>query len=286
MDKIEIVIGGVVTEMDKEDVSKAIETGKIEVVNDDLVTYKKDEFETFKTNLANQEHKTGRLKGIEIYNKKFKEALGVEFDGKSVVDKDGNIDIDATALMISSNLSPIMEKKYNSQPNERIQELESDNDKLRENYQGVLNEFNTFKSNQLEKEVRTQKDAKILSFIPENGVIVSNDIAMIALKSKLGFDIEFDENQNILPTVNNVVKKDEKTLQPVDVKKFIIDGLTQLNLIKQSGGGNGDGDDPGGANTSTYDLFVKEMSKRDIKTGSQEFSVEMNKRIKEGSLKI
>ena len=45
---VKLNIGGVVVEMESDDLTKGIESGEIEIKTDDLVVYKTDQFESFK----------------------------------------------------------------------------------------------------------------------------------------------------------------------------------------------------------------------------------------------
>ena len=266
MDKVIINIGGVDIEMDKEEVSKAIETGKIEVKSDELVTYKKDEFETFKTNLSNEEYKKGKVAGSEMTIKEAREKFELEFEGKS---------LDNFAEAFKNKI--ITEAK--AEPSKKIQELEIDKKKLQENYSTLQTQFETYKNQITEKEVRNQKDSILLKNMPDN-LLVDKDIALLALKNKTGIDVSFDEANKALIAINGQVKKDDKSLEPIEINKdYITEALTSLNLIAKKEGGKGGDDEPGGGSSSNYDKFVKEMEDNNISEGSHEFNLEMQKRI-------
>jgi hypothetical protein len=272
MEEIKFNVNGVEVSMGKEDVSKAIETGTVEIKSEELVAYKKDEFDTFKTNLANEEYKKGRTAGEEMPIKAAREELGLEFEGKTM-----NNLLDAFKEKVISDAK--------IEPTKKIQELETEKKTLQDNFTNLQGEYDTFKTTVTEKENKFKKDNAILSYMPEN-MLVDKDIALTVLRQKAGLDISFDESGKKLLTINGEVKKDE-LLNPVELSQdHITEHLKTFGLLPKKEGGNGGTDEPGGGNASSYDKFVKEMETAGSPQGSEKFQLEMNKRIKEGSLKI
>jgi hypothetical protein len=272
MDKIKLNIGGVILELDKEEASKAIEAGELVVNSNDMVVYKKDEFETYKTNISNEEYKKGKTAGVEMTIKDAREKYALDFEGKS---------FDNFAEAFKNKI--LTEAKV--EPSKKIQELEADKNKLLQNYQNLEGEFNTFKTGIQEKEVKQKKDNTILSFIPKEGLKVGSDIALMALRSR-GVDVAFDEGGNAIPTINGEPVKDQKTLQPVALNSFISEQITGLGLLEKPAGGTGGGDEPGGGKATDYEKFVKEMEANGIDRGSEKFNQEMNKRLSDKTLRI
>lgn len=271
MSKVKFNIGGVIVEMESEEVSKAIEAGEITIQSDDLVTYKKDQFETFKTNLANEEYKKGKTAGEEMLIKTAREKHGLEFEGKNF---DNFTEAFKTKILADAKV----------EPTKRIKELETDLEKVQGNYKTLESEFNGFKTQITEKETRFKKDNALLSFIPQTGLKVNKDITLLALKNQAGIDIAFDESNTMFITENGQPVKDNKLLSYVDPKQYIQDKLTALELIDKPSGGKGEGDDNKGGSASNYDKFVKEMEANNISEGSEKFGEEMNKRIKDKTL--
>jgi len=172
------------------------------------------------------------------------------------------------------------------EPTKKIQELETEKKTLQENYRTLESEFTGFKTTITEKETRSKKDNTLLSFIPTTGLKVNRDITLMALKNQAGIDIAFDETNAMFVTENGQAVKDPKMLTYADPKQFIHDKLTALDLIEKPKGGGGGGDDDKGGQASNYDKFVKEMEGNNISEGSQDFGIEMNKRVKDGTLKM
>lgn len=266
MAKVKFNIGGVIIEMEQEEVSKAIEAGEVTIQSDELVTYKKDQFETFKTNLANDEYKKGKTAGVEMTIKDAREKHGLEFEGKTF---DSFTEAFKTKILTDAKI----------EPTKKIQELETEKKQLQENYKTLESEYTGFKTTISEKETRSNKDAKLLSFIPATGLKVSQDIALMALKMKGGIDAAFDESNVMFITENGQAVKDSKTLEYGDPKQHILDKLTALDLIEKSEGGKGEKDEIGKGQASNYDKFVKEMETNGISEGSEKFGEELNKRV-------
>lgn len=271
MENIVFNVGGVNIEMDKEVVSKAIETGTVEIKTDELITYQKEEFETFKTNLANQEYKNGKTAGAEMLIKDAREKFELEFEGKT---------LDNFADAFKSKV--ITEAK--AEPSKKIQELTDNFNNLQSNYNNLNDEYTGFKETISQKETQSKKDNTLLSMMPDS-LMVDKDIALIALKTKTGIDVQFSEDGTPLQVVNGQVRKD-KSLEPLTLNKdFITDQLSELNLLKKvAGSSNGDGDSLSGGKAGSYEAFVKEMENNNIPIGSEKFQLEMNKRVSDKTL--
>lgn len=265
---LKLNLAGNIIEMESEDVSKAIETGELTIATDDLTIYKNDDFETFKTNYGGDEYKKGKVAGVEMLIKEAKERNGLDFEGKTFEKYDEAL----KAKVIS---------EANIKPTEQITELERQKKALQDNYTSLEGEFTTFKTNVTEKETRTKKDNTILSLIPDN-IIVDKDIALLTLKAKAGLDVD----DNGIALINGLTTRD-KLEQDIPLSKDIItEKLTLLNLMKKTTGGKGGGDEIGGGSAGSYEKFVIEMENNNTKPGSEKFSEEMNKRIKDGTLKM
>jgi molecular chaperone GrpE (heat shock protein) len=273
MDKITFSIGGVIIEMDKEEASKAFEAGSIELNSDELVTYKKDEFETFKSNLANEEYKKGKTAGAEMSVKDAREKHGYEFDGKSI---DNLIEAVKTKTLAEAKV----------EPSKKIQELETNFNSLQTNYNTLRDEYDGYKTKISEKETQHRKDSTLMSFIPDN-IKVDKDIALMALKSKAGIDVSFDDTGRAIQTINGEVQKD-KSLEPIGLTKdFMTEQLSALGLVEnKASGGRGGSDEPGGGSGDSYEAFTERMKANGIEPGSEKFSEHMTSELKAGTLKM
>jgi len=274
MSKIKFNIGGVTVEMEKEQVSQAIEAGsEIKIENEDLVIYKKDQLESFKTNLSGEEYKKGKAAGLEMAIKDGKEKYGLEFEGKTI-----------------DNFAEALKKKVMDdakiEPSKKIEELTKERDGLKKNYHELEDNFSQFKTQVTEKETRAKKDTTLMGFIPQTGLRVNKNITLLALKNQAGIDIDFDESGKTVIVENGQVIKDPKTFDPVDPSAFITEKLRSMELIEKPEGGKGGSDEPGGGKATGYEKFVKEMESKGVSEGSKDFQQEMNKRVSEKTLEV
>lgn len=269
MDKVIFEVNGVPVEVPKEEVSKAIETGKVEVQAENLITYSKDDFDTFTSNLSNEEYKKGKTAGEEMLIKTAKEKNGLDFEGKSFEKYD-----EALKNKIIS--------EANIKPNEKITELENKFNTLQESYASLETTHNEYKQGISEKQTRQKKDAEILKYIPKD-VIVESDLALMALKQKAGLDVEFSEDGKPILLINGQKAQDNVMNDVLITQDAVLDKLTALNLIAKKEGGRGQGDQVQGKKGS-YEAFVKEMEANEVPMNSEKFQSELNKRLKDGTL--
>ena len=277
METLNINIGGVIIEMDKSKVSEAIEAGELKIESDkviakteDTVVYKSEDFETFKKNLADDEYKKGKTAGVEIAVKEAREANGLEFEGKTIEN-----------LVESLRVKTLAEAKI--EPSQKIKDLEKDKQELQGNYDKLTNQFEVFKKDISEKETTQRKNNILTSMIPDEGLKVSKDIALMALRAKSNIDIQF-EGDKALIAINGELQKDDR-LEPIQLtKEYVIDQLRSIDLLEKKSGGSGKGDESGGATAGSYDAFMKEMA--DNGKNATEVNEEMQKRIKDGTLKM
>lgn len=274
MDKVKFNIGGVVIEMDKEEASKAFEAGTVEIKSDDLVTYSKESFETFKTNLANEEYKKGKTAGEEMPFKyeTLKDKFGIEVKGKS---------LDNFAEAYKEKII----EEANIKPTEKITGLENDLKTIQTNYDSIKGDFEQYKQNIEAEKTQAKKDTTLLSFMPDN-LLVDKDIALMALKTKKGIDVTFNESGKALQSINGELQKDDR-LEPKEFNQdFVVNNLKELGLLKEKQGGSGGGDNTGGGAKGSYEDFEKRMQANDIAPGSQEFNEKMQTEISAGTLKM
>jgi hypothetical protein len=271
-------IGQVEIEVSNEDVSKAIETGELELKSDkliekteDTVIYSKSDFDTYTENIKKEEYKATKQKAEEMAMKAVKNEFGFEIEGYKDV-----------KTFVSSVKEKIIEDAK-IKPDQKIQTLENDLAQVRENLKAKETEFTTFKESVVQKETRAKKDAILAGLIPKEGLKVSTDITLLALKNK-GLDVNLTDDGKTEFVFNGEVIKNASTLEPTDGKDFVLNKLTELELFTKPNGGAGGGDETGGSQAGSYEAFVKEMKSQDIDEGTSEFNVEMNKRISDKTL--
>lgn len=273
MAKVKFNLGGVIIEKELDELSQASESeSTIELKSDDLVIYKTDEFETFKTNLKNDEYSATKDKANEMAMKAIKNASGFDIEGY----KDPET--------FASAFKQKVIEDANIAPTQKIKDLETDVQTLQQNLLESDKKYNDYVSEQDGIRNRANKDTTLLGFIPSTGLKVDTDIALMALKNKANVDISFDDNKTLV-TMNGQVVKDPKTLQPVDPNVFVTDKITELGLVDKASGGGGGGDEAGAAKGS-YEDFQKRMEAQGVNPNSQEYSEKMQQEINDGTLKV
>ena len=271
MSTVKFNINGEIVEKELDELSQASEKGtEIEIKQEDLIIYKKDDFESFKNNYGTEEYKKGKISGIEMAIKDAKEKYELDFEGKNITN-------------FADALKAKIEKDAKIEPTAKNKELLHDLELVRNNLSTLQTDFDKYKSMVAEKETRAKKDNELLSLIPANGLKIGRDITAIILKEKAGIDIDYDESGKSVITKNGEIVKNKTTLAPVDAIPFITEQLASLDLIQKANGGNGGDDDVPGLKGG-YETFVKEMEANGISQGSEKFTIEMNKRIKDKTL--
>lgn len=280
MATIKFNINKEIVEMDSEEVSKAIETGEVKIESDKLIVksednviFTKSELEGRDKTLKDDEYKSGKTAGEEMAFKAMKNESGYEIEGYK----------DAKTFVTAFKAKVIEDAKI--APDKKIQDLTTDNDKLRTNYDTLEGEFNTYKNGVKERESRTKKDTELFTYLPTEGLKVNQKLTLMALKSEAGIDLAYGEDGKSFLTMNGEMIKNEKAL-PVAPKEYIESKLTSLDLITKNGGGGGGGDDTGDGKAGSYEAFEKEMKAKgdEYAPGTQNFAIEMNKRIKDKTL--
>ena len=266
-----IDINGVQVEIAEDELSKAVESGKLEIKTN-LVTYKPEDFETFKTNLANDEYKKGRTAGEEMTVKALKQKAGIEIEGK---------DPDKFLEVFKSNVL----EQAKIEPSKKIEELTKDNENLRKTYGELETTFNTFKTEITQKETRAKRDSELLKVLPLEGLKVKQADALDLMKLR-GFDVDYDESGKLIPLKNGKVVKDEKLSQPIDIKTFAENALKSLDLFDKPQGGRGESDSDGKDKPGSFEAFTKEMKNKGVEDTSIDFKEEMQKRIMSGTLSV
>lgn len=270
MDMINITIGGQTLEVKKEDMTKALEDGNLSIENN-LKVFSEDDYTTLIGNIETEKYNEGKTAGEQMAVKAARDEYGLEFEGKTVANF-------ATALKSK------IEADSKIEPNTKIKELQEDNDKLRGNISEWEGKFNNLQE-AVENEKKANKiDSLINKEVPQEGLLINAKSAVNLYK--MSRNIEFDESDNAVIIRDGQILKNETTRSPISIKDDFSSFLQEEGLIKKPSGGSGGGDDTGAAKAGTLEAFTKEMEEKDIKSNSLEFQKEMQKRIKDGTLKI
>lgn len=187
------------------------------------------------------------------------------------------------------NLLPLFKdrvmKEAKIEPDKRISSLESDIEKLRENYKTLETEHENLKSSYENEKQGLKIDKDIMSSIPKENITynVGDDDLLYLVKRKQKFAIK--DGKTLAIGEDGEPLKNSKTLDPKALSEIVTELVKPY--VTKGGGGRGDDDYvPGQHEAGTYEAFMEEMEKTGKKPGSEEFQLEMQKRIANKTLKI
>lgn len=270
-DKVKIVINGQVIELPKESITQGIEKGEVTITDENILMFKKEEYETRTKNIEKESYNKGKKDGVEIEWKETKRKLGIDIEGKN-----GDEIIDAYRVKILADAKV--------EPNEKIKEHEKTIGQLRVNLTKAETEKNELQISFQKKE----KDMKISSIlyntIPDKAVnetFTKNDI--ISLYKSNGFGVDISDGKEVA-TFNGEIVKDDKTLEPLSVKTVVEKFVNDKGLIKKEPGRDDKDKVLIKDQKNTLDAFEKEMKEKGIKYNSPEYISEMKSRIKDKTL--
>jgi hypothetical protein len=236
-------------------IAEAIEKKTVVEIKDETVTiFKTDEYNTRLENIKKDEYKKGRKEGVEIEWKETKRKLGIELEGKN-----GDEILDAFRLKVLADA--------------KIELLKIETEKT-----DLSNQFS-----QKEKEVKI--NSMIFTSIPDKALsetLTRSDVS--ALFKANGFGVDIDNDKEVVK-FNGEIIKHLTTLEPLKLSDVMNKFVTDKGLMKGEGG-RGAGDNIPAGTAGTLEAFEKEMTDKNIKVGSIEFSKEMGERIKNKTLKI
>ncbi|MDX1351257.1 MAG: hypothetical protein R3279_13460 [Putridiphycobacter sp.] len=273
MDEIKLNVNGIELAVSKDQLSESIESGELKIESENLVIKSKEDHEQFMDNIA-KEKKTSYDDGAEVGEKravnKALEAYGLQMEEKKTVE----------------NFSKLFKQHIvddaKIEPSKKIEELQSDNEKLRTNYSELETQFSTFKTDVQKKETEAKINSVIMNAVPKEGTLISADEIGLIFKSR--HNIEVDDNNNVIVKKDGEILKNETTRNPMSVADVMNDFITPY--VKKPDGGKSEGDKGSGNKAGSYESFVQEMEQAGNAEGSMIFSKEMNKRIKDGTLRI
>jgi len=237
-------------------------------ISEDLVVRTQEEISTREKNLTD----TAKVAAVEIAVKGMRNELGLEFEGKTMEN------------LIAAHRAKV-ESEAQAEPDQRIRELQSDNDKLRQNLetkQGEVEALNTrFTEFENRNTINRQVDDAFLGAIEGKKTTIPmqdmKDLFMVRNSLKV------DDGKTVLLR-DGEVAKDETTLNPVPLDTHVNEFVNQF--VKPAEGGNAGGNEPAPSAAGTYEAFEKEMAEKGHNVGSEEFNREMNSRTAAGTLEI
>jgi hypothetical protein len=204
---------------------------------------------------------------IEIAVKEQRNALGLEFQGKTIEN-------------LVNAIKTKVESESKIEPEEKFKSLKSDFEKLQNNLIEKENEFNMFKTNIEQQNSLNEIKNEFTKHIPDN-TLVSKSTIFVEAKEK-GFSFVKEDGRIVIKDANGSVIKDENTLSPVSVKEWVTNFATPY--LPTPTGGAGAKDEPAAAKTGSLEAFLKEAEKQGWSASQQ--NEEMAKRISAGTLKL
>lgn len=265
---MKIKINGKEIELTKE-VIDGIKEGKedsvFEVKSDDLVIRTSDEDNAYKTNLIQENKKAG----IEIAIKEYRNASGIEFEGKTV-----------ESLVEAVKKKAVEEA--GKEPDQKLKEALSDNEKLKANIASLMNEKTEISNQFTNFKNESTVNSRILASIPDNTILPKEDVLTI-VKAKMRFEMNETGSIVVSNHAGEVFKKKE-TLDPLSEKEvlnqFFVENPSYLKGA--SGGAGGDDSKNNGGGKMTVEAFIDKKAKEGVSHTDPKFMQELEQMQKDG----
>lgn len=275
---IKLNINGVLFDIKNEDFSQAGEKGELVINSDNHVIKTKTDYDKYIENVTGERYKAGKEKAEKDAVNSVLNELGIELtDEKKTV----------------KNLVSVYGEKIKSdakiEPNKKIQELEqraNDAINLSKQWEAKYNDVNS----QLNGTLKSYKiDELIMSSFPktESGENIKTKIPVsdIVLLFKNKYKVDYDDSGKEYVEHEGTKLTNKENLDNLLVKD-VLNEFTKGYIDLNSAGGSGSGDNTGSGKPGTLDAFNKEMEGKQIRLSSPDYNREMQKRIKDGTLKV
>ena len=232
---------------------------------------KKADLETRMTNYANEVFEKKKSAVLEIYNKTvFRDGFGLTIDKTA----------DPKELAVLAKERILADAKIT--PDSKVQELQSDLEKLRKNSSEWETKHNELLATIATEKKQSQVNNTIVSALPEKTKIPKEDLKLL-FESKYK-PVLSDDGKVLFHNEKGEVLKNPQTLNPMTIKEVMAE--FQVPYVEGATGGSGGGDNPGAAKGGSYEAFEKEMAVKGFTPMSKEFIDEMKTRIANKTLKM
>lgn len=260
-------IGGREFEVSDEALTKAQEDKTPITIDGEFIVREKTEEETFVANLKNE----AKTAGIEIAIKEQRNALGLEFQGKTMEN-----------LIKAVQEKAIQDAKI--EPEEKVKNLMKDIETLKTTIQSVTTEKEQLEGNFKSFKMESTVNNTLSTLIPDNIVMPKEDM-MLIVKNRLGFDV--DETNRLLVKKNGEVLKNPTTLDPIAPKEAIQSFFNENpQYIKAVDGGRGAGDSGSGGGKTTVEQFMEQKAKEGVSHTDPKFIEELTQLQKDGLIEM
>ncbi len=238
-----------------------IPTGKFIDTEKHVIKTTEDQ-EVFIKNIRDEANNAGR----EMLIKETRNNLGYEFDGKTMDN------------LLKAHADKIL-KDAGTEPDAKIQEQAVDITKLQGVNADLQETINGLNLASTQKDSKLKNESDILSSIEGELILPKMDIMTLFLTR---YEVGMEDGKQVLKQGGAVLKNDLR--EPLTIQDIMPKFLEPY--IKPVEGGAGGGDSTGGGKEGTLEAFVKEMETAGKPQGSEEFNLEMSKRVTDKTLSI
>lgn len=206
----------------------------------------------------------------EILIKNIKKEFGLEFEGK----------YENNLIEAFKKRDEIIKNEVIKDPEQRYVSLKTDFEKLQKNLEEAQKERENLEAAFANKEKQSRIQNDLFKVIPDN-TLVSKQTILVEANTK-GYSFDLQEGITVIKDAKGEIIKDDRTLSPISVEQWAKNFVTPY--LKPIEGGNGGSDDTPPSKAGSFEAFEKEAEKKGWT--SAEMSMEMSRRIQQGTLKI
>jgi len=246
---------------------KAIDNEEtVDVELQELVVRTKEEDETNLTNIRTELKDEFQTAGLEVAVKAARTEHNLEFEGKTV-----------NNLLEAFKAKTLKDAEI--EPNKRIEELETDIGKVRENLTASELKFTDLTADVAKGKSQTAINSAIMGSIKGDTTLSKSQMVTL-------FNDEHQTERNEDGVL--VIKKNGEVLKNTTDRSLLTIDQVMTDFakpfLKQAAGGGGGGDETGNHKEGTLAAFKAEMKEKNVGPSSNEFQLEMQKRIKDKTL--
>lgn len=252
--------------LDEGSLQKALdneETVSIEIPTLVIRTPEEDELRT--DNLKKEYHTAG----LEIAIKNVRNDLNLEFTGKNMPN------------LLEAYKSQVL-KDAAVEPNEKNKELQGDLEKVQSAFRVQTEEFDQFKTDAKAAQSKTLINDQIMGSM--DGDYTLSKVDMLTLFNAK-HSTQYNEDGNLEFSQNGNVMKNDTTRSLLSASE-VVSAFANDFIKKTQGPSGAGGTDETGAGANSMEKFTKEMIADGKAPGSEPYNIEMQKRMKEGTLKL
>lgn len=252
----------------------------IRIIKKGETVYSEDDFTTLKTNHTTElkEKETySQQVGRELVLKEMKETVGLEYDGR----KDPSKFIEAFKTKLTEEFG---------KPDEKVKSLEVDLGKVRDEY-AIIKEDLKVKDDEIDTiklDFKKKEDVGTINKSLSNAYKEKKDLFKYASDDTI--DLYLLQNNVkvvegvVIPVDENGEPRKNKLASTESIDNHFIAWAEKTDKFKKPDGGRGDDFTPGNGVMSTAD-FIKSMKAKGIEPGSSEAMRELQKAIKDKTVK-